>query len=79
MVFSQNQNKSLQKPIFSDFGLTHTDVFFDEESESDLIFNDKLTPKGLKIDLLLETQFSKKWLPLKNTIFDPLGVKFCQK
>ena len=44
--FHKNQNKSLQKPIFSDFGLTHTDVFFDEESESDLIFNKKLTPKG---------------------------------
>ena len=38
--------KSLKKPLFSSFGLTHIDVFFDEESESDVIFDKKLTPKG---------------------------------
>ena len=46
LVFYKNQTESLQIPLFSDFSLTHTDVFFDEESESDLIFNKKLTPKG---------------------------------
>ena len=42
--FYKNQNKSLQKLFFSDVGWTHTDVFFDEKSESDLILNKKLTP-----------------------------------
>ena len=36
--FHQNQNSSLKKPLFLNFGLTHTDVFFDEESESEVIF-----------------------------------------
>ena len=45
-VFPNNQNNSLQKPVFLNFGKTHTDVFFDEESESDVIFDIKLDPKG---------------------------------
>ena len=57
--FFKNQNKSLQKPLYTNFGLTYIDVFFDEESESDVIFDIKLTPKGRKIDFLLESRFSK--------------------
>ena len=44
--FHENLNKSHTKPLFLNFGLTHTDVFFDEESESDVIFDKNLTPKG---------------------------------
>jgi len=29
--FHKNQNNSLQKPLFLNFRLTHTDVFFDEQ------------------------------------------------
>ena len=39
----QNQNKSLQKPLYTNFGLTYIDVFFDEESESDVIIK-KMDP-----------------------------------
>ena len=47
MTFSlKNTIFSTKKPIFSNFGLTYIDVFFDEESESDVIFDKKLTPKG---------------------------------
>ena len=46
LFFQKNNNKSLQKSLFFNFGLTHTDVFFDEESEYDVIFDVKLAPKG---------------------------------
>ena len=39
--FRKNQNKTLQKTLFLNFGLTYTDVFFDEESEFDVIFDIK--------------------------------------
>ena len=37
---------SIKKSLFSNFGLTYIDVFFDEESESDVIFKKKWTPRG---------------------------------
>ena len=46
LIFSKNNNKSLQKSLFLNFGLTHIDVFLDEESESDVVFDIKLDPKG---------------------------------
>ena len=45
--FHKNQNNSLQKPLFLNFGQTYTDVFFDDESESDVIFLKKWPP-GVK-------------------------------
>ena len=36
--FLKNGIFSTKKPLFSSFGLTYIDVFFDEESESDVIF-----------------------------------------
>ena len=77
--FQENQNKSLQKLLFSYFGLTHSDVFFDEESESDVIFDIKLAPKGWKIDFLLETRFSKIGFLQKNSILTPYGATFFKK
>ena len=50
--FCKNKNKSLQKALYTNFGLTYIDVFFDEESESDVIFDIKLTPTGLKSSFL---------------------------
>ena len=39
MTFSlKNIIFSIKKSLFSNFGLTYIDVFFDEESESDVIF-----------------------------------------
>ena len=46
--FLKNDIFSIKKPRFSNFELTYIDVFFDEESESDVIFDKKLTPKGSK-------------------------------
>ena len=44
--FLKNDIFSIKKPRFSNFELTYIDVFFDEESESDVIFDKNLTPKG---------------------------------
>ena len=44
--FLKNGIFSTKNPLFLNFGLTYIDVFFDEEFESDVIFDKKLTPKG---------------------------------
>ena len=71
LVFSKIQNKSLQKLLFSNFGLIHTDVFFDEESESEVIFFKKWTLKGLKSSFFIESRFLKIDFPTKNRFFGP--------
>ena len=79
VFFSKNQSKSLQKPLYTNFGLTYIDVFFDEESESDVIFDIKLTPKGLKSSFFIESRFLKIGFLTKNRFFAPLGVNFMSK
>ena len=37
-VFTLKRHFFGKKPLFSNFGLTYIDVFFDEESEFDVIF-----------------------------------------
>ena len=37
-VFTEKRHFFGKKPLFLNFGLTYIDVFFDEESESDVIF-----------------------------------------
>ena len=72
MTFShKNVIFSVKKPLFSNFGLTHIDVFFDEESESDVIFQKKWTPKGLKSCFLVESRFLKIEFSTKNRFFTP--------
>ena len=43
----------MKKSSFLNFGFVYRDVFFDEESESDLIFLRKVDAKGKKIVFFL--------------------------
>ena len=70
LFFHKNQNKSLQKPIFWIL-FDHTDVFFDQESEADVIFSKNWTPKGSKSCFFIESHFLKIDFPTKNRFFTP--------
>ena len=73
------QNKSLQKPLFSNLGLTHTEVFFDVEFESDVIFLKNVAPKGSKSCFFIGSKFLKIEFQTKNRFFTSLGSIFRKK